>query len=155
MAAAEAEGYSSSSRRLPVSSFSVSSSEEMNHPHQNPINKIIRNLMNPTRTYGNKRISLLTRPSDHRNVHLQMDECWYSLPHHTTNTQEATTDNHTAQRPTDIQTNTRNIHIHNHTKQKTTRSAPHHIVTTTLRERERAEMIKQSNDDRFVSMIEL
>lgn len=104
MAAAEAEGYSSSSRRLPVSSFSVSSSEEMNHPHQNPINKIIRNLMNPTRTYGNKRISLLTRPSDHRNVHLQMDECWYSLPHHTTNTQEATTDNHTAQRPTDKHT---------------------------------------------------
>jgi hypothetical protein len=110
MAAAEAEGYSSSSRRLPVSSFSVSSSEEMNHPHQNPINNIIRNLMNPTRTYGNKRISLLTRPSDHRNVHLQMDECWYSLPHHTTNTQEATTDNHTAQRPTDITTQHRDPH---------------------------------------------
>jgi hypothetical protein len=85
-----------------VSSFSVSSSEEINHRHQNPINKIIRNLMNPTRTYGNKRIALLTRPSAHRNVHLRMDECWYSLPHHTTNTQEATTDNHTAQRPTDI-----------------------------------------------------
>ena len=102
MAAAEAEGYSSSSRRLPVSSFSVSSSEEINHRHQNPINKIIRNLMNPTRTYGNKRISLLTRPSDHRNVHLQMDECWYSLPHHTAQHRDphSTAQRPTAQRPT-------------------------------------------------------
>jgi hypothetical protein len=73
-------------------------------------------------------------------------------------TETHSTETHTAQKTTqhrDPQTNTRNIHIHNHTKQKTTRSAPHHIVTTTLRERERAEMIKQSNDDRFVSMIEL
>jgi hypothetical protein len=139
MAAAEAEGYSSSSRRLPVSSFSVSSSEEINHPHQNPINKIIRNLMNSTRTYGNKRISLLTRPSDHRNVHLQMDECWYSLPHHTTNTQEATTDNSTeTHRQTQITTQHRDPQTYRQTHETFTfiftqnKKRPGALHTTTL-----------------------
>jgi hypothetical protein len=59
MAAAEAEGYSSSSRRLPVSSFSVSSSEEMNHPHQNPINM----KFNESNENVRKQTNLITHPA--------------------------------------------------------------------------------------------